>query len=177
MSDSRFAFREFRFRADRSSPAGGLRFPIIDRPAMSRRSRCREVCLQMLYQVDVNPDTKPDSVRSQVREQLPDTELADFCWQLFAGVMESRGLLDEKIEAVAENWTLKRMAPTDRNVLRLGSFELLFTPTPHKVVIDEAIELARKFGTSQSAQFVNGILDKLVPEEKRNQPMSSGDGD
>ena len=138
---------------------------------MSRRSRCREVCLQMLYQVDVNPDTKADSVRAQIREQLPDTELSDFCWQLFAGVMESRAMLDEKIESVAENWTLKRMAPTDRNVLRLGSFELLLTTTPHKVVIDEAIELARKFGTSQSAQFVNGILDKLIPDEKRDQQL------
>jgi transcription antitermination protein NusB len=127
----------------------------------------------MLYQVDVNPDTKADSVRRQVREQLPDSELSDFCWKLFAGVMEARGLLDEKIESVAENWTLKRMAPTDRNVLRLGGFELLLTDTPHKVVIDEAIELARKFGTSQSAQFVNGILDKLVPDEKRDQPVST----
>jgi N utilization substance protein B len=125
----------------------------------------------MLYQVDVNPDTKADSVRAQIREQLPDTELSDFCWQLFAGVMESRAMLDEKIESVAENWTLKRMAPTDRNVLRLGSFELLLTTTPHKVVIDEAIELARKFGTSQSAQFVNGILDKLIPDEKRDQQL------
>lgn len=140
---------------------------------MSRRSRCREVCLQMLYQVDVNPDTKADSVRRQIREQLPDADLSDFCWQLFAGVMESRGLLDEKIESVAENWTLKRMAPTDRNVLRLGGYELLLTDTPHKVVIDEAIELARKFGTSQSAQFVNGILDKLIPDDKRNRPMSA----
>jgi N utilization substance protein B len=95
--------------------------------------------------------------------------LADFCWQLFAGVMEARGLLDGKIESVAENWTLKRMAPTDRNVLRLGSFELLFTPTPHKVVIDEAIELARKFGTSQSAQFVNGILDKFLEGSRGSQ--------
>jgi transcription antitermination protein NusB len=59
------------------------------------------------------------------------------------------------------------MAPTDRNALRLGAFELLFTQTPHRVVIDETIELARRFGTAQSPQFVNGILDKLVPPDKR----------
>ena len=69
----------------------------------------------------------------------------------------------------AENWTMARMAPTDRNALRLGAFELLFTETPHRVVIDETIELARRFGTAQSPQFVNGILDKLIPPEKRLQ--------
>jgi N utilization substance protein B len=59
------------------------------------------------------------------------------------------------------------MAPTDRNVLRLGAFELLQTDTPYQVVLDEAIDLARKFGTAQSPQFVNGILDRLIPEAKR----------
>ncbi len=59
------------------------------------------------------------------------------------------------------------MAPTDRNALRLGAYELLFTDTPHRVVIDETIELARRFGAAQSPQFVNGILDRLIPPEKR----------
>jgi len=121
----------------------------------------------MLYQVDVNPDTTAEMVREQIREQLPDEPLTGFCWQLFAGVREWRPMLDEKIQSAAENWTLKRMPPTDRNVLRLGAFELLHTDTPHRVVIDEAIELARKYGTGQSAQFVNGILDQLVPPGKR----------
>ncbi len=76
-------------------------------------------------------------------------------------------MLDRRIVAVAENWALDRMAPTDRNVLRLAAYELLFTDTPPKVAIDEAIELARKFGTAQSSQFVNGILDQLVPEEQQ----------
>ena len=135
---------------------------------MARRSRARDVCLQMLYQADVNPDTTADAVREHVAEQIRDEALGEFCWQLFAGVMEFRLALDEQIQSVAENWTLNRMAPTDRNVLRLGAFELLHTDTPHKVVIDEAIELARKFGTAHSAQFVNGILDQLVPDAKRH---------
>ncbi len=134
---------------------------------MNRRSRARDVCLQMLYQADVNPDTTADSVRAQIHEQISEQDIAAFSWQLFAGVMEWRTMLDEKIQSVAENWALNRMAPTDRNVLRLGTYELLQTDTPHKVVIDEAIELARKFGSAQSAHFVNGILDKLVPEKKR----------
>jgi N utilization substance protein B len=121
----------------------------------------------MLYQKDVNPDVDAPTVRRMIDEQLREEPVRKFAWQLFAGVMESRAHLDHRIESTAENWTLARMAPTDRNVLRLGAFELLFTDTPHRVVIDEAIELAKKFGTAQSPQFVNGILDRFVPPEKR----------
>ena len=121
----------------------------------------------MLYQTDINPDVNAGMVRELIREQIANQVLYDFCWELFTGVMESRALLDRRIISVAENWALERMPPTDRNVLRLGAFEILFTETPHTVVIDEAIELARKFGTAQSPQFVNGILDKLLPEEEQ----------
>jgi transcription antitermination protein NusB len=134
---------------------------------MARRSKAREVALQMLYQADLNPDVDPQTVASMLRERLKDEELQSFAWSLFSGVMEFRPLLDEKIESVASNWRLFRMAATDRNCLRLGAFELLQTSTPPGVVIDEALELARKFGSEQSAAFVNGILDKIVPREKR----------
>jgi N utilization substance protein B len=136
---------------------------------MARRSKAREVVLQMLFQGDLNPDVDSHHVREMMQERIGDDELLQFSWRLFTGVMEYRAQLDEAIQRVAENWTLHRMAPTDRNVLRLGAFELLETDTPHRVVIDEAIELARKFGTAQSPQFVNGILDQLIPEERRQQ--------
>lgn len=121
------------------------------------------MALQMLYQLDLNPDVPADTVRELIVERLREEDLSRFAWQLFGGVMECRPALDAKIEAVATNWSLKRMAPTDRNVLRLGAFELLHTDTPPKVVIDEALELAKRYGTGQSSQFVNGILDKLIP--------------
>ena len=140
---------------------------------MSRRTKAREVALQMLYQLDLNPDVKGPTVRLMIAEQIPEEDLRTFTWQLFAGVMEWRPILDGRIEGVAENWTLARMSATDRNVLRIGAFELLYTDTPHRVAIDEAIELARKFGTAQSAQFVNGLLDRLVPEDKRGDRRSS----
>ena len=129
----------------------------------SRRSRGREMALQMLYQQDLNPDVGSDVVRELMIERLRDENLARFAWSLFAGVMECRAALDAKIEAAATNWSLKRMAPTDRNVLRLGAFELLYTDTPPKVVLDEALELAKRYGTAQSSPFVNGILDRLIP--------------
>ena len=81
--------------------------------------------------------------------------------------MEHRKELDAKIEIIAQNWSLRRMAPTDRNALRLGAYELLYTQTPPRVVIDEALELAKLFGSGQSAQFVNGILDRLITPERR----------
>lgn len=121
----------------------------------------------MLYQKDLNRDVDADTIRQMVQEQLHDEDLCRFAWSLFAGVMEWRPVLDSKIESVAANWTIARMAPTDRNVLRLGLFELLYTDTPHRVVIDEALELAKRYGSAQSASFVNGILDRLIPEEKR----------
>jgi N utilization substance protein B len=139
---------------------------------MARRSKAREVCLQMLFQIDVNPDIDAQTVQEMICEQLSDEALSSFAFELFTGVMEIRSMLDERIQEVAENWSLSRMAPTDRNVLRLGAFELLQTETPHRVVIDEAIDLARKFGTAQSSQFVNGILDKLVPIEKKDRDES-----
>jgi N utilization substance protein B len=134
---------------------------------MRRRSKAREVVLQMLYQIDVNPDVSPYAIREMIGEQLPEEELRQFAWSLFVGVREHRAALDARISEAAENWTLPRMAPTDRNALRLGAYELLHTDTPHRVAIDETIELARRFGTAQSPQFVNGILDRLIPPEKR----------
>lgn len=138
----------------------------------SRRHLAREVVLQMLFQKDLNPDVSPDMIREQIQEMLENNEqLCRFAWSLFAGTMESRKIIDQKIESVASNWTLNRMPPTDRNAIRLGAFELLFTDTPYPVVIDEALELAKSFGSAQSASFVNGILDKLVPAAKRSSPF------
>lgn len=139
----------------------------------TRRSRARETALQMLYQLDLNPDVASDVVLEMIQRRLEDEDLSRFSWSLFSGVMEFRGELDAKIEAVAANWSLKRMAPTDRNVLRLGAFELLHTDTPPKVVLDEALELAKSYGSAQSSQFVNGILDRLIPgrESQASEPV------
>ena len=91
---------------------------------------------------------------------------------LVSGVRSHCKELDKLIEQAAENWSLKRMAATDRNILRLGAFEILHTDTPDRVAIDEAVELAKRFGSAQSAQFVNGILDKLMHEKERMKAIS-----
>ena len=134
---------------------------------MARRSLGREVALQMLYQIDLNTDIADIDAKKMIEEQIPDESVARFSWKLYAGVRENLEMLDEKLAAIAQNWKLSRMAVTDRNALRLGAYELLHTDTPPKVVIDEAIELAKKFGDKSSPSFVNGVLDKLVPHPRK----------
>ncbi|MDA0832249.1 MAG: transcription antitermination factor NusB [Planctomycetota bacterium] len=137
---------------------------------MSKRSKARELAVQMLYMIDINPDADAKAIRATIEEQLGDFQLAEFSWSLFIRVREVRSQLDASIESVAMHWKISRMPPTDRNIIRLGTFELMFTDTPPKVVIDEAVELAKRYGTAQSSQFVNGILDRLIPESKRTTP-------
>ncbi|MFO7906432.1 MAG: transcription antitermination factor NusB [Planctomycetota bacterium] len=127
---------------------------------MWRRSRAREVALQVLYEDDMNPRHSMVASNDFVRRRLNrEANLVDFANSLVAGVRLNRRYLDEELQRRTENWSLKRMAVTDRNVLRIGAFEILFTETPERVVIDEAVDLARRFGTHQSAHFVNGVLD------------------
>jgi N utilization substance protein B len=121
----------------------------------------------MLYQVDMNPDINDLTIKKMIEEQLNDDALNRFCWQIFSGVRLYMKEIDEQISGAAQNWKISRMAPTDRNAIRIGTFELVYTDTPPKVVIDEAVELSRTFGTQNSPSFVNGVLDKLIPPEKR----------
>lgn len=129
---------------------------------MLRRSRAREVVLQLLYQDDLNP--RNDLVladRFLVSRLRHDDQLVAFARSLLSGVRRNRPELDELLNARADHWSLARMAATDRNILRLGAFELLFTDTPRSVVINEAVELAKRYGGLHSGQFVNGLLDGI----------------
>jgi N utilization substance protein B len=129
---------------------------------MTRRSRAREVALQLLFQRDHNPAIERSVVEQFAQGRLRDATLIPFCLSLYDGVTAHQAAIDERLAQAAENWRVSRMAGVDRNVLRLGSYELLFTQeTPAGVAIDEAIELARRFGTGDSAAFVNGVLDRL----------------
>jgi N utilization substance protein B len=134
---------------------------------MARRSRAREVALQVLYQDDLNPRHNPDDDQQFVANRLQAAELIEFARSLINGVRRNRQELDALLTQTADHWSLGRMAATDRNVLRLGAFEILYSETPDRVAINEAVELAKRFGSKQSAQFVNGILDRvLVGHEK-----------
>jgi N utilization substance protein B len=133
---------------------------------MTRRSRAREVALQVLFQDDLNPRVNPATADEFLASRLQSPELVEFARSLVSGVRRNRGELDELLARTADNWTLERMAATDRNVLRLGAFEILYTSTPGPVAINEAVELAKRFGAAQSAQFVNGILDRFLAGQR-----------
>lgn len=129
---------------------------------MTRRTRGREIALQVLYQLEQNPEMEPDAVRAFVEGRLRDPSMRDYAESLVEGVRSRQEQLDTLIGRVAENWSVDRMAAIDRNILRLGAFEMLHREEiPIKVVINEALELAKRYSTSQSSRFVNGILDRL----------------
>jgi N utilization substance protein B len=129
---------------------------------MTKRSRAREVALQLLFQHDHNASIDRAPIERFVAARLRDASLIPFCFSLYDGVIAHLEDIDQRLTAAAENWRLARMATVDRNVLRLGAYELLFAPeTPPAVALDEAIELARRYGSADSPSFVNGVLDKL----------------
>jgi transcription antitermination protein NusB len=129
---------------------------------MTRRTRGREIALQVLYQLEQNPGQGPDEVSQFIRRRLREPKLCAFASALVDGVLEHQPRIDALISEVAENWRLDRMAAIDRNILRLGAFELLYCDdVPTKVAINEALELAKRYSTAQSSRFVNGILDRL----------------
>ncbi len=134
---------------------------------MTRRTRGREIALQVLYQMEQNPGlSAADRSRFIERRLRNDRRLCEFSEALVAGVKEHQPRIDELISGVAENWRIDRMAAIDRNILRLGAFEMLHCPdVPRKVAINEALELAKRYSTAQSSRFVNGILDRLHAAE------------
>jgi|APCry1669189034_1035192.scaffolds.fasta_scaffold66347_1 N utilization substance protein B len=131
---------------------------------MPRRSRAREVALQSLYQREVNPGTAPADLERFLNGRLRMPPLVDFAREIIAGVERHRVELDAMLDARSDHWRVSRMAATDRGVLRIALYELLHTDVPGPVAVDEAIELARRYGTDASARFVAGILGRVLAE-------------
>ena len=132
--------------------------------AAAKRTKSRERALQALYQIDVASTDLEEAMARFWRSFEPvEREVRETAERLVRGVAAHRREIDEAIEAVSVNWRLDRMAKVDRNVLRLAVHELLHRPdVPVKVVIDEAIELGKKFGSESSGAFVNGVLDRIA---------------
>lgn len=134
---------------------------------MSARTKAREMALQILYKVDIAEGTIEEAFTNGMAKAMEDAAFA-YCGTLTRGVIEKRAEIDSAIGAFSENWTVDRMAVVDRNVLRIAVYELLYCPdVPYKVVIDEAIELAKRFGAEQSGAFINGILDRVYKNTLR----------
>ena len=128
----------------------------------NNRSMARIVAFQMLYQNDLNPDSLNEFRDDYLQQELSNHKpLMEFAGMLMNGTVKNQEEIDRRLTETSQNWSLARMTPVDRNILRLSVFEICFLGTPKAVVINEAIELAKNFGTGESAAFVNGILDKI----------------
>ena len=143
---------------------------------MGKRRLAREVALQALYVSDVSNTPAEESFAIVVRlnDGEVDAETVEFARSLALGALAARERLDALIQERAENWALNRMAAVDRNVLRLAAYELADRPdTPVGVVIDEAIEIVRKYSAEEATRFVNGILDALKVLRKKPKPSKT----
>jgi len=152
-----------------------------------RRTRAREIAMQILFQVDLRGMEFLSEFGKTIDELCADEckgegDIAEFASRLVSGTIEERDAIDVRLQAVTRNWDLRRMAGVDRNVLRMAIYELAHcADVPPKVSINEAIDLAKKYSTANSGGFVNGILDRvridLVREraEASKEPASSAD--
>lgn len=133
---------------------------------MGARTSGREAALQMLFALDVNEANDAAAViRDYWREVPGDVEGRAFADELVAEVAKDLGGIDERISSASKNWRLERMARVDRNILRIGVYELSGgDDVPRAVIIDEAVELAKRYGTENSSVFVNGVLDRIAEE-------------
>src|ERR1700723_4776005 len=127
--------------------------------SMTLRRKSREFALQMLFEWDMTR-RKPSLVEQHFWKQARAADSTrKFANQLFEGAVSAADASDKTVERLSENWKLERLAAVDRSILRLAIYELRFGTAPPKVVIDEALELAKKFSSADSASFLNGVLD------------------
>jgi transcription antitermination protein NusB len=151
---------------------------------VGKRRTAREMATQMLYQSEMGGSLPGQVVHhfdlgDYLRDAIGDPETRrrtvqeafEYAKRILRGVSEHRESIDALIREQADNWRLERMPPVDRNILRIAVYELLHEPeTPHLVVVDEAIEIAKKFGSEQSGRFVNGLLDGILRSRQLHPP-------
>jgi len=132
---------------------------------MGARTTAREAALQMLYALEASGDPVDEVIRDYWAEMPGDAEDRAYADALVRGVAASLTRLDQLVSAASSNWRLERMTRVDRNLLRLGAHELVARQeVPRAVVLDEAVELAKRFGTAESGAFVNGVLDRVADD-------------
>lgn len=136
---------------------------------MSNRRMARECALQSLYYADSAKTA--DTLQLTAYAEDFKQELGDcfpFCEELITGTANNLPAIDQLVSSYAKNWTINRMSAVDRSILRMATYEMVFSPenTPVPAIIDEAIELAKKYSTENSSKFINGLLDQLKKERK-----------
>lgn len=136
---------------------------------MRRRTKSREIALCILYESELSRQSWQELLNKYFHTYPKKESLREFAQYLISGVYTNLAKIDQIIKKYVRNWEIERMAVIDRNILRLGTFEIVFAPEiPPKVSINEAVELAKRFGDIDSPRFVNGILDKIYKNEANN---------
>jgi N utilization substance protein B len=132
---------------------------------MGARTTAREAALQMLFAVEASGHSAETAMRDYWREMPGDAEGRPYADELVQGVVLTLSELDASITSASQHWRIERMARVDRNVLRIGAYELVRrSDVPRAVIIDEAVEIAKRFGTADSGAFVNGVLDRIADD-------------
>ncbi len=145
---------------------------------MGTRRKSRECALQMLFAADVTKTPENILARmfwDELGEPDLDEPTREFANKLTIGTLNNLEVVDKRIKSRADHWRIERMAIVDRNVLRLAVYEFLFEPTPHTVIINEALEIARRFSTYEATQFINGILDAIKGDITKEQSQPQGE--
>ncbi len=145
---------------------------------MGARRKARECALQMLFAADVADANKSNLTRdfwNELSDEKSDEVTREFANKLVLGTLRKLTAIDDTIRTRAEHWRIERMAIVDRNILRLAVNEFLFEDTPHTVVINESLEIARKFSTYEATQFINGILDAIKQDMEKEKKSVTED--
>jgi N utilization substance protein B len=130
---------------------------------MSARRKGREIALQALYQLEMSGDETEPALHAFTESFDNSPPARDFAWELVRGVLERRAALDASISEASEHWRLERLSRIDANVIRIAVCEMTADPPlPFEIAINEAVEVAKRYGTAQSAAFVNGVLDAVA---------------
>jgi len=139
---------------------------------MGKRRSSRELALKFLYQFELNGGDLDEQIKLFLERNSSQEDVANFMKELVVSLIDKMEEIDEIIQKFSDHWILDRMTVIDRNILRMGVCELLFNfSTPPKVVINEAIDIAKKYGNEDSPEFINGILDKVYNEIGQKGPL------
>ena len=139
---------------------------------MGKRRSSRELAPKFLYQFELNGGNLDEQIKLFLERNSSQEDVANFMKELVVSLIDKMEEIDEIIQKFSDHWILDRMTVIDRNILRMGACELLFNfSTPPKVVINEAIDIAKKYGNEDSPEFINGILDKVYNEIGQKGPL------
>lgn len=141
---------------------------------MHKNHKAREAALKLLYEYEISKNSLEKILKRNDLSELKDEDLIKFSEELFLGVVQNLEKIDELLQKHTLNWRVERLAILDKNILRIGTYELLFHPEiPAAVIIDDAVELAKIYGDEEAPKFINGVLDNILHKELKGRVIKT----